>query len=69
MDRPLHFLAAAIGEFDQAADLAVGVEHHVPGQVRDLASPQPGLGRQQDQDLVAERVPGTAGEHEEVADV
>jgi hypothetical protein len=53
----------------RAADLAVGVDHHVPGQVGDLSGAQPCLGREQDHHRVAPRVPGAAGEHEEVIEV
>ena len=63
------FLGSFIGQFDQAADLAVGVEHHGPRQVCDLSSPQPCLSRQQDHYRVAQRVPGAAGVDEQVLNV
>jgi hypothetical protein len=39
------FLGRVIGQLEQAADLAVAIDHHVPSQVADLSGPQPGLGR------------------------
>ena len=60
------FLGCAVRKLDQAADLAVGVDHHVPGQVGDLSGPQPGLGREQDHHGVTERVAGAAGKDEQV---
>src|SRR5437588_5763973 len=58
-----------VGELDQAADVAVGIDHHIPGQVCDLSGPQACLRRQQDHDRVAQRVPGATGEGEQIADV
>ena len=52
-----------------AADLAVGIDDHVPGEVGDLPGPQACFGREQHDDGVAQRVPGAAGEHEEVIEV
>jgi hypothetical protein len=52
---------------DQPADLAVGIDHHVPGQVSNFPGPQPCLGRQQHNDRVAQGMAGAAGEHEKVA--
>ncbi len=58
-----------VAQFDGRADRAVRVDHHVPRQVRDLAGPQPCLGRQQHDDAVAEGVAGGRGVDEEVLQV
>ena len=60
-------LGRAVAQLDHVADFAGGIDHHVPGQLGDLASPQAGLDRQQHDQPVSDRVPGAAGEHEEVA--
>ena len=41
-------LGRIIAKLDHIADVAAAIKHHVPGQVRDLAGAQSGLGRQQD---------------------
>ena len=58
-------LGRAIAQLDHVADLAGRVEHHVPGQLGDLASPQAGFDRQQHDQLVTEGVTGVAGKDQE----
>src|SRR5450755_166737 len=62
-------LCRAISEFDQRANAAIRVADHVPGQIGNLSSPQPGLGRQQNDDAISEWVTGRLGEQQEIADV
>ena len=61
ISRPLFFLAAQSRSSIDVADFAGRVEDHVPGQLGDLAGPQPGLDRQQHDQLVTDGVAGVAG--------
>ncbi len=63
------FLGSRVAQFDEAADRAIAIDHHVPSQVGDLPGPQPCFGRQQDHDRIAQRVPGAAGEDKQVANI
>ena len=47
-------------QFDTIGEPAVGVEHHGPGQLGDLAGAEPGSDRQQDHHSVPLRVSPTA---------
>jgi hypothetical protein len=59
-------LGDAVVELDGLADLAGRIEHHVPGQIGNLAGPQPGFGRQQHDQLVTDGVAGSGGKEKEV---
>ena len=57
-DRPAAaVLGCVIAQLDHRTDVGGRIDHHVPGQVGDLTGPQASLGRQQDDQIVAERVP------------
>ena len=58
-----------ITKLDDIADLAAAVDNHVPGQVCDLACPQSGFRRQQDNHSVANRMSGALGEGQEICDI
>ena len=62
-------LGGMVAQFDDATDLAGRTEHHVPGQTGDLARPQPGLGRQQHDHAIAQRIAGATGKDEEIIDI
>jgi hypothetical protein len=55
------FLRSGIVELDVACDAALGVDHHQPGQLGDLAAAQAGLDRQQNHDAIAIRVSAVSG--------
>src|SRR5271166_763926 len=63
------FLGRTVTQVEQATELAVAVDHHVPGQVRNLASAQPCLGREQHDQGIAQRMAGAAGVDEQVFEV
>jgi hypothetical protein len=63
------FLCRVIPKLDDIADLAAGVDHHVPRQVCDLACPQPGFRRQHDNHSVTDRVAGAIGEGKEICHI
>ena len=62
-------LGGVVAQLDHRTDITDWIEHHVPGQVGDLTSPQPSLGGQQHDHAVAEVVPGATRKDEEVVDV
>ena len=62
-------LGRGITQLDHRTDFACWIEHHVPGQLRDLTGPQARLGGEQDDHPIAKGMPGAAGENQEVADV
>ena len=68
-----HAAAAVLGytvvQFEDAADLAAGIENHVPRQVRNLARAQARLGRQQHDHAIAQRIAGATGKQEEIVDI
>ena len=63
------FLGRAVAQLDDAADLAGWTDHHVPGQVRNLTGPQPGLGRQQHDHAVAQGIADATGVHQEISNI
>ena len=69
MIRPLPFLAALSRSSRTLADPPGRIEHHVPGQVGDLARAQAGLGRQQHDHAVAQRVSGAAGKDQQIVEI
>ena len=69
MDRdqpPARFLGGPVVQFDCGPDLGGWGEHHLPGQIRDLCRPQPGLDRQQHDQPVAQGMSGRRGEDQQV---
>ena len=62
-------LGGAIPQFENAADPPGRIERHVPGQVRNLARPQAGLGRQQHDHAIAQRVAGAAGKDQQIVEI
>ena len=56
-------LGRMIAQLDHRTDTARRIEHHVPGQLRDLTGAQARLGGEQDDQPIAEGVPGAAGKH------
>ena len=61
--------AAVLGRSIAQLDHAGWINHHVPGQLGDLNRAEARLGGQQDDDTVAEGMPGAAGKDKEVVDV
>ena len=62
-------LGGAVAQLDDAADPPGRIEHHVPGQVGDLARPQAGLGRQQHDHAIAQRIAGAAGKDQQIVEI
>jgi hypothetical protein len=62
-------LGGVITQLNTRTDLTGCVEHHVPRQVRDLASAQAGLRRQQNDHTVAEWMAAAIGEGEQISHV
>src|ERR1019366_2390657 len=58
---PTALLGGTVAQLNDAADLALGIEHHVPRQRGNLASAHAGFRRQQHDHTVAERISGPAG--------
>ena len=69
MIRPLPFLAALSRSSMTLADPPGRIEHHVPGQVGDLARAQARLGRQQHDHAIAQRVSGAAGKDQQIVEI
>ena len=59
----------AVSQLQRGADATFGIEHHFPGQVRDLSGAKARLHGEQDDDTVAGWVAGRFGEQEEIVDV
>ncbi len=61
-DRPAaSLLCRGVVEFDMARDAALGVDHHRPCQLGDLAGAKAGLDRQQDHDAIALGISAVSG--------
>ena len=59
-------LGRIIAKFDDRSDLAPWVQHHVPGEIGDLAGAQACFDRQENDDDVSLRVSAVGGVDEEV---
>jgi len=59
-------LGGVIPQLYGVADLAAGIQHHVPRQTCDLAGAHARFRRQQDYHAIADRVPATIGEGKEI---
>jgi len=69
-DRPTAaVLGRTIAKLDDSANLAAAIGDHFPGQVGHLACPQTGLGRQENDQTVAQRVSGAVGKQQEVVEM
>jgi hypothetical protein len=60
-------LGRAVAQLDHRADFPGRPDHHVPGQVRDLAGAQASLQGQQQDQMVSTQISGRGGEDEEAA--
>ena len=62
-------LGCVVVKLDRRADLAGRPYGHVPGQVGNLSGPQASFHRKQNNDVIAIRLAGIAGEEQQVFDV
>jgi hypothetical protein len=60
-------LGCPIAKLDHGGHSAASIEHHVPGQIGDLAGAQPAFDGRQNNNTIALGVSGGIGEDEEIA--
>ena len=58
---------STVAKFDHVTDFAGRADHHVPGQLGDLASAQASFERQQQDQMISARVSGSGGKDEEAS--